>query len=99
MLGFVAYAIYRRWFVQAPLTETVRAPAIVLIAPLEVAFRTIVVPVLRTPESEEALFAAARLAADRRSRIALVNVIEVPLDRPLDADMHEARAGGRAGAR
>ena len=44
------------------------------------------------PESEEALVAAARLAADRRSRIALVNVIEVPLDRALDADMHEAEA-------
>ncbi len=90
-LGLIAYAVYRRWFVHASLTETVRAPALVLIAPLEVAFRTIVVPVLRTPESEEALFAAARLAAaNRRSRIALVNVIEVPLERPLDADMHEA---------
>ncbi len=88
-LGFVAYAIYRRWFVRAPITETVRAPAIVLVAPLEVAFRTIVVPVLRTPEAQEALFAAARLAADRRSRIALVNVVEVPLDRALDSDMHE----------
>jgi basic amino acid/polyamine antiporter, APA family len=90
VLGFIAYAVYRRWFVQASLTETVRAPVIVLIAPLEVTFRTIVVPVLRTPESEEALFAAARLAADRRSRIALVNVIEVPLERPLDAAMEEA---------
>ena len=90
VLGFIAYAVYRRWFVQASLTETVRAPVIVLIAPLEVTFRTIVVPVLRTPESEEALFAAARLAADRRSRIALVNVIEVPLERPLDAAMDEA---------
>jgi basic amino acid/polyamine antiporter, APA family len=89
-LGFIAYAVYRRWFVQASLTETVRAPVIVLIAPLEVTFRTIVVPVLRTPESEEALFAAARLAADRRSRIALVNVIEVPLERPLDAAMDDA---------
>ncbi|MBA2568728.1 MAG: amino acid permease [Actinobacteria bacterium] len=91
LLGFVAYAVYRRWFVRASLTETVRAPALVLIAPLEVAFRTIVVPVRRTPETEEALFAAARLAAaNRRTRIALVNVIEVPLDRPLDADMHDA---------
>ena len=89
VLGFIAYAIYRRWFVHASLTETVRAPAILLVAPLEVAFRTIVVPVLRGPEAEEALFAAARLAADRRSRIALVNVVEVPLDRSLDADMQE----------
>jgi basic amino acid/polyamine antiporter, APA family len=88
--GLVGYVIYRRWFVRAPLTQTVRAPAIVLIAPLEVSFRTIVVPVVPGPESEEALVAAARLAADRRSRIALVTVIEVPLDRPLDADLHHA---------
>jgi APA family basic amino acid/polyamine antiporter len=88
--GLVGYVVYRRWFVRASLTETVRAPAIVLVAPLEVAFRTIVVPVLRGPESEEALVAAARLAADRRSSIALVTVIEVPLDRSLDADLHEA---------
>ncbi len=88
VLGFIAYAIYRRFVVHASLTETVRAPAIVLVAPLEVAFRTIVVPVLRGgPDAEEALFAAARLAADRKSRIALVNVVEIPLDRPFDADM------------
>ena len=46
--------------------ETVRAPAIVLGPSLELEYRTIVVPVVRTAESEEALVAAARLAADRR---------------------------------
>jgi APA family basic amino acid/polyamine antiporter len=91
-IGLVAYAAYRRWSVRAPLTETVRAPAIILIAPLEVSFRTIVAPVLRAAESEEALIAAARLATERRARIAIVNVIEVPLDRALDADLHEAEA-------
>jgi APA family basic amino acid/polyamine antiporter len=88
-LGLVAYFAYRRWFVHAPLTETVRAPAIVLVAPLEIAFRTIVVPVLPGPESEEAMVAAARLAADKRSQIALVTVIEVPLELPLDSDLGE----------
>jgi basic amino acid/polyamine antiporter, APA family len=91
-LGLVGYFVYRRWFVRAPLTETIRAPAIVLVAPLEIAFRTIVVPVLRGPESEEAMVAAARLAADKRSRIALVTVIEVPLELPLDADLREEEA-------
>ncbi|MGH2920792.1 MAG: amino acid permease [Gaiellaceae bacterium] len=89
-IGLVGYAVYRRWFVRARLTETVRAPALILVAPLEISFRTIVAPVLRTPESEEALVAAARLATDRGARIAVVNVIEVPLDQPLDADTHEA---------
>jgi APA family basic amino acid/polyamine antiporter len=87
-LGLAGYAVYRRWFVRARMTETVRAPVIVLGA-LEVSFRTIVVPVLRSAESEEALVAAARLATDRGARIAVVHVIEVPLDQPLDADLTE----------
>ena len=92
--GFVAYAVYRRFFVHEPMSRTVRAPVIILGA-LEVSFRTIVVPVLRTRESEEALVAAARLATDRGARIAVVNVIEVPLDEPLDADLsdRESAAG------
>jgi nucleotide-binding universal stress UspA family protein len=40
---------------------------------------------VRSYETEEALVAAARLAAERRATIAIVHVIEVPLDRPLDA--------------
>jgi APA family basic amino acid/polyamine antiporter len=92
--GLVGYGVYRRWFVRAPMTETVRAPVIVLGA-AEVTFRTIVVPVIRSAESEEALVAAARLATDRGARIAVVHVIEMPLDQPLDADVpeREQRAG------
>jgi APA family basic amino acid/polyamine antiporter len=82
--GFVAYAVYRRRFVRAGLRETVRAPVIVLGPSLTVDYRTIVVPVIRSAESEEALVAAARLAAERGSRVAVVHVIEVPLDLPLD---------------
>ena len=70
-----------------PLRETVRAPAIVL--GLEVEYRTILVPVLRTVESEEALVAAARLASERRARIVILHVLEVPLDKPLDAELRE----------
>ena len=47
------------------------------------------VPILRTAESEEALIAAARLAAERRATIAIVRVIEVPLDLDLQASMPE----------
>jgi basic amino acid/polyamine antiporter, APA family len=91
--GLVGYVVYRRWFVRAPLTETVRAPAVVLVAPLDVAFRTIVVPIVRGRQAEEALTAAARLAASgRRSRIALVHVIEVPLALELADELPEAEA-------
>ena len=87
LFGFVAYAIYRRRFVHAGLRETVRAPQIVLGPGLEIEYRTILVPVSRSPESEEALVAAARLAAERRAAIAVLRVLEIPLELPLDADL------------
>ena len=88
-IGFVVYALYRRRH-QLPLRQTVRAPAIVL--GLEVEYRTILVPVLRTAESEEALVAAARLASERRARIVILHVLEVPLDQT--ARRGPARAAG-----
>jgi APA family basic amino acid/polyamine antiporter len=87
-VGFLIYILYRRRL-HLPLRQTVRAPAIVL--GLEVEYRTILVPVLRTAESEEALIAAARLASERRARIVILHVLEVPLDRPLDAHLPERR--------
>jgi APA family basic amino acid/polyamine antiporter len=87
VLGFAAYAVYRQRVIRAPLGETLRAPPIVL--GLEVEYRTILVPVLRTAESEEALVAAARLASERRATIVILHVLEVPLDQPLDADLRE----------
>ena len=91
-LGFVGYAIYRRQTLKVPLTATVRAPVMVLGPSLTVEYRTIVVPVVRTAESEEALVAAARLASERGSRVAVVHVIEVPLDLPLDVQLPDAEA-------
>ncbi len=83
------YWAYRRWVVRAPMRETVRAPALILGPSLTVEYRTIVVPILRTAESEEALVAAARLAAERRATIAIVRVLEVPLELPLDVALPE----------
>ena len=85
VLGLAFYFVYRRRFVRQPLSTTLRAPALVLGPALQLEYRTIVVPVVRSYESEEALVAAARLAAERRATIAIVHVIEVPMDRPLDA--------------
>jgi len=85
IFGFAAYAVFRRWFVHEPMARTVHAPQIVLGAGLEIEYRTILVPVSRTAESEEALVAAARLAAERGARIAVVRVLEVPLELSLDA--------------
>jgi APA family basic amino acid/polyamine antiporter len=91
-VGFAVYAFYRLRVMRISLRETVRAPAIVV--GLEVEYRTILVPVLRTVESEEALVAAARLASERRATIVLLHVLEVPLDQPLDADLQEREEAG-----
>src|SRR5207247_543074 len=87
--GFAIYAVYRKRFLRIDLGETTRAPVLVLGPSLTVEYRTIIVPILRTAESEEALVAAARLAAERRARIVIVYVIEVPLDLPPDAQLPE----------
>jgi APA family basic amino acid/polyamine antiporter len=86
VLGFLVYAVYRRRL-GIPLRETSRAPALVIGPSLVAEYRTIVVPVVRSPESEDALIAGARLAAERGSTVVVLHVLEVPLDRPLDADL------------
>ncbi|HET8652814.1 MAG TPA: universal stress protein [Gaiellaceae bacterium] len=89
-IGFAVYAVYRLRVVRIPLRRTARAPVMILGPSLTVEYRTIVVPVVRTAESEEALVAAARLAAERGSMVAIVHVIEVPLDLPLDVRLPQA---------
>jgi basic amino acid/polyamine antiporter, APA family len=87
VVGLVFYLVYRRRFVREPLRATARAPALVIGPSLTAEYATILVPVVRSPEVEEGLIAAARLAADRRSTIVVLHVLEVPLARPLDADL------------
>jgi APA family basic amino acid/polyamine antiporter len=89
-LGFLGYAVYRRRILHEPLQATVRAPVLVLGPSLTVEYRTILVPVVRSSESEEALVAAARLASERSATVVVVHVIEVPLDLPLDVELPEA---------
>jgi basic amino acid/polyamine antiporter, APA family len=94
--GLVFYWVYRRRVLHEPLTQTVRAPALVLGPSLAVEYRTIVVPVMRSAESEEALVAAARLAAERGATVVIPHVVEVPLSLPLDARLHEDEARAEA---
>ncbi len=87
VVGFSVYTVYRLRVIRVPLTETVRAPALVLGPALEIEYRTIVVPVVRSAAAEHALVVAARLAADRGSRVAIVHVLEIPMDLPLTASL------------
>jgi APA family basic amino acid/polyamine antiporter len=91
-LGFIVYVAYRRYAVKRSLRETVRAPALVLGPSLTIEYRTILVPVVRSGETEEALVAAARLASERRATVVVMTVVEIPLELPLDARMPEEEA-------
>jgi basic amino acid/polyamine antiporter, APA family len=86
-VGFVFYPLYRRRL-GIPVTRTMRAPVPVGAA-IALEFRSILVPIVAGPESLEAVELAARLATERAGRIALLRVVVVPLELPLDADLHE----------
>src|SRR5207247_6487271 len=73
-----------------------RAHVFVLGRTLTVESRTVVVPGKRTGESEEALVAAARLAAERGATVAIITVVEVPLSLPLDARLPEEEEAAEA---
>src|SRR5437762_560317 len=89
--GFLFYVVYRRYFVRAPLRQTLRAP--ILIGPaIALEYRSILVPVKPGRESEEAIDFACRLAAERGSSIAAVSVVVMPLELPLDAELPAAEA-------
>jgi basic amino acid/polyamine antiporter, APA family len=81
-LGLIAYTVYRRYVVHAPLRATLRAP--VLIGPaVALEYRSILVPVKPGRMSQEAVDVACRLAAERRASIAAVAVVPIPLELPL----------------
>src|ERR671931_168557 len=83
--GFVTYAVYRGGLGE-PLTETIRAP-IPMGPALALEYRNVLVPIVDRHESEEAIDLACRLATERGASIVALNVIEVPLELPLDAEL------------
>jgi APA family basic amino acid/polyamine antiporter len=86
--GFVTYYVYRRRL-GVPLTETVRAP-IPMGPALALEYRNVLVPIVSRHESEAAMDLACRLATERNASIVALNVIEVPLELALDAELPEA---------
>jgi APA family basic amino acid/polyamine antiporter len=85
--GFLFYVAYRR-YLGLPIARTARAP-IQLGPAIALEYRTILVPIVSGPESHESVDLASRLAAERGATIVALRVIVVPLDQPVDADMHE----------
>ena len=87
-IGFAVYVGYRKWIVREPLTVTVRAPAAFGPA-LALEYRRLLVPVIPGHPSDAAMDLACRLSAERGSRIVALNVLEIPLDRPLTDELSE----------
>ena len=86
--GLLFYGVYRRRYVQAPLTETVKAPPAYGPA-LALEYRRLLVPVLEGRASDEALDVAASLSAERGAQLTAVYVLEVPLDVALATDLSQ----------
>jgi nucleotide-binding universal stress UspA family protein len=55
-----------------------------------ITYRRILVPVVDHEISEQAMEIACRLAAERRTSVTAVSVVEVPVELPLDAHMFDA---------
>ena len=89
-IGFVVYVVYRRRL-DLPLRETARAP--VAFGPaLALEYRRVLVPITPDRTADEAMDVACRLAAERGARIVVLSVLEVPLDRPLTAELPDLEA-------
>ena len=80
--GLVGYVVYRRRFIHAPVRAVEKAPP-ALGPALALEYRNLHVPVVPGHPSDAAMDVACRLAAERRSRIIALNVLEVPLEHAL----------------
>ena len=90
--GFALFIIYRKRVLKIPLRQTTHAPAEIL--PWRLEYLQIVVPVFAKANVATAINVACRLAAERRSRIAIVAPLEVPLGFPIGARLPEEESLG-----
>jgi APA family basic amino acid/polyamine antiporter len=90
--GILLYWLVRRSHGEGLLERVVSTDEQVL---PDVRFARILVPMKLGPIGEEMVMTAIRIAEESTATVEVVSVIEVPLDRPLDAQMldREARAG------
>ena len=89
ILGFIMYFIYRR-SQKLSLTETVK----IEVAPVkypDVEYNNILVPMVGSRISSEAMVMACQLAAEEKSAIQALVVIEVPMNLPLESILPEEK--------
>jgi basic amino acid/polyamine antiporter, APA family len=90
--GVVVYFLVRRGRGEG-LLQHVDAPPGAL---PEAQFTSILVPMKLGPIGEEMIATAVKLAEDRRAHVEALYVIRVPLDRPLEAELHDQEEAAAA---
>jgi basic amino acid/polyamine antiporter, APA family len=90
--GVVVYFLVRRGRGEG-LLEHVAAPPGAL---PEAQFTSILVPMKLGPIGEEMIATAVKLAEDRRAHVEALYVIRVPLDQPLEAELHDQEEAATA---
>lgn len=89
ILGFIMYFFYRR-SQNLTLTETVKIEAAPITFP-DVEYNNILIPIVGTKISREAMVMACELAAEEKSSIEALVVIEVPMNLSLEAILPDER--------
>jgi basic amino acid/polyamine antiporter, APA family len=96
--GLIAYVIYRRYVEGTSLTEVVEVPASALHKDIDEAeYETILVPVFGTELDDDIVSTAGRLAdaadepGERRPKLEVIYVMDLPLTVPLSAKPPKAR--------
>ncbi|MFA6001101.1 MAG: universal stress protein [Thermoleophilia bacterium] len=87
ILGFIMYFFYRR-SQKLSLTETVKIETVPTKYP-DVEYNNILVPMVGSRISSEAMVMACQLAAEEKSAIQALVVIEVPMNLPLESILPE----------
>jgi APA family basic amino acid/polyamine antiporter len=88
-IGGVVFVVVRRSR-GAAMTERVEAPVADLVEPHEEGiYRHILVPMKLGPIGEEVLATAIKLAEEQSARLTAMHVIKVPLDKGLEAPLHD----------
>jgi APA family basic amino acid/polyamine antiporter len=88
VLGGILFVVVRRGE-HARLTEQVEPLEGDLVPEEEGVYQSILVPVKLGPIGEEMLATAIRLAEERSCAVRALHVIQVPLDTPIDAELHD----------
>jgi APA family basic amino acid/polyamine antiporter len=86
LIGPVVYVLYRR-SQGLTLTDTVRAPVVVPPPSVDVAYQSIMVPVLGARLDHGAMVLACKVAGERGAQIVVAGVLEVPQSLPLHAEL------------